>query len=145
MDNIQIKNRFSGKVIFETETGNIKSCLLQAIKEGADLERANLYGANLEGADLERANLERANLYGADLERANLRGANLTDCAYIAAGVDGNSRRLIMCNPEQDYIRAGCFKGTLSEFKTSVIEKYGEDFGSYKAVIAYLEVVIGAK
>ena len=42
---------------------------------GADLFRANLFGANLRGADLFEANLFGANLRGADLFRADLHGA----------------------------------------------------------------------
>ena len=48
----------------------------------ANLEWANLRGANLRGADLERANLRGADLREADLERANLRGADL-EAAYL--------------------------------------------------------------
>jgi hypothetical protein len=44
---------------------------------GADLREANLRGANLLGADLREADLRGANLRGADLRVANLRGANL--------------------------------------------------------------------
>jgi uncharacterized protein YjbI with pentapeptide repeats len=82
---LQIKNRFTGNVLFELETENntIHNTLIEAIKSGANLDganltRANLYGANLYGANLYGANLYGANLDGANLTRANLYGANLT-------------------------------------------------------------------
>ena len=58
---MQIKNRFTGHVIFEI----------------ADLSYADLRGADLSGADLSGADLSYADLRGADLSYANLRGADL--------------------------------------------------------------------
>ncbi len=62
------------------------------IGPGADLRRADLFGAGLEGADLsgadlneanlKRAGLEGANLSGADLVGAKLRWTNLTGAIY---------------------------------------------------------------
>ncbi len=51
--------------------------LLGADLQGADLQEANLLGADLRRADLRGADLQEANLLGADLRRANLRRANL--------------------------------------------------------------------
>ena len=76
---IEIKNRFTGEILFEYEKENntTKDTLIKAIKEGANLEGANLRGANLEGANLYGAYLRGANLYGAYLRGAYLYGANL--------------------------------------------------------------------
>ena len=99
---IEIKNRFTGEVIFSWKAISIKACLEIAVKtdadlRGADLRRTNLRGAylrdaDLRGADLSGANLigvdlidaylSGANLRGANLRRANLRGADLID-AYL--------------------------------------------------------------
>ncbi len=59
------------------------------VRRGPYLRRANLEGADLRGADLSNSNLARANLKGANLTganlkntvlfRADLRGADLTD------------------------------------------------------------------
>ena len=54
----------------------------ESVKELAELNKADLWRANLRGANLWRANLRGANLWeadlrGADLRRANLWGANL--------------------------------------------------------------------
>ena len=80
----EIKNRWTGSVLFEYEKENntLKDTVEKAIEERADLrgaylERADLRGADLRGADLRGAYLERADLRGAYLERADLRGAYL--------------------------------------------------------------------
>jgi hypothetical protein len=52
-------------------------CVEAAIKSEANLEEADLRGANLREANLEEADLRGANLEEANLEEANLRGANL--------------------------------------------------------------------
>jgi hypothetical protein len=84
MSLVEIKNRFTGSVLFshEAEENSMKITLLMALKAsanlgGANLRGANLYGANLYGANLRDANLGGADLYGANLRGANLRGANL--------------------------------------------------------------------
>ena len=51
--------------------------------------RANLQGANLWGADLQDANLQDANLWGADLQGANLWGANLQGANLCGADLRG--------------------------------------------------------
>ena len=73
---IEIKNRFTGGIIHSGDFQSVKECLLDAIKNDA-----NLRGANLRGADLRYANLEDANLRGADLRYANLGDADLRWCA----------------------------------------------------------------
>jgi hypothetical protein len=87
--NVQIKNRFTGAILFEGEYGSLKTCIEVAVKADANLAGANLAGANLAGAnladayltdaDLTDANLADAYLADADLTDANLADANLTD------------------------------------------------------------------
>ena len=91
MSLIQIKNRFTGSVLFEhTVEGNtVLITILQAISVRADLTRADLTGANLTGANLTRADLTRANLTGADLTDANLTRANLTGADLTGADLTG--------------------------------------------------------
>ena len=62
--NIDIKNRFTGKILFEFESENntIKETVLEAIKAEANLSKANLSWANLSGANLSEANLSKADL-----------------------------------------------------------------------------------
>jgi hypothetical protein len=86
MINLDIKNRFTGKVQFTAEIEcsedaaksiKIGLAVKWALKSGADLRGADLGGAYLRGADLRGADLGDAYLRGADLGGANLRGADL--------------------------------------------------------------------
>ena len=55
---ISIKNRFNNKIIYESKTATtIKECLIEAIKNEADLSEADLWKANLSKANLSKANL----------------------------------------------------------------------------------------
>ena len=56
---LQIKNRWTGEVIFEyeKEDNSIKDTLREALKNGANLRSADLCGAGLRSADLCGANL----------------------------------------------------------------------------------------
>jgi len=76
---IQIKNRWTGSVLFEyeKEDNTVKDTLIEAVKNHADLGGAYLGGANLRGTDLGDANLSGADLRGANLRGANLGGTNL--------------------------------------------------------------------
>ena len=75
---IEIKNRWSGNVIFEADADSLKIGVQMAIKSDANLRGANLSDADLSDANLRGANLSDANLRGANLSDANLRGANLS-------------------------------------------------------------------
>ena len=88
---IEIKNRWTGSVLFEYEKENntVKDTMEEAIKEGADLGGADLGEANLKGADLGEANLEGAYLKGAYLKGANLKGANLGGAYLEGAYLEG--------------------------------------------------------
>jgi hypothetical protein len=74
---VEIKNRWTGAVLFTSQVETVREALEEAVKV-----RANLAGANLAGAYLVRANLAGAYLDGANLDGANLAGANL-DGAYL--------------------------------------------------------------
>ena len=67
----QIKNKWTGEIIAESETDTFK----QFIKQN----KTNLCEANLREADLREADLYGADLREADLYEANLRGANLRE------------------------------------------------------------------
>ena len=106
----EIKNRWSGQIIYQDEAESLKILVLAAIKTGADLQDANLSGADLRsadlsGADLRSADLRSANLRGAhlltadgelqveNLSGANLRGANLSGANLSGANLqDANLR-----------------------------------------------------
>ncbi len=104
--NIEIKNRFTGAVIFSLECGSLKLCLQAAVEAKADLSGANLRGADLSGADLRYANLSGANLLGADLSGANLRYADLRyadlrDANLRDADLSGANTDAPVATPEQ--------------------------------------------
>ena len=88
---IEIKNRWTGSVLFEYEKENntVKDTMEEAIKGGADLRGADLEGADLEGAYLKGADLKGADLRGADLEGANLEGAYLKGADLEGANLEG--------------------------------------------------------
>jgi len=101
---IQIKNRFTGAIIFEFETEKnsvketVKEFIRQELAKGkssadlsyadlcsADLSSANLSYANLSSADLSSADLSYADLCYADLSYANLRSADLSSADLSSA------------------------------------------------------------
>jgi len=109
--NIEIKNRFTGKIIIN----------------GADLREADLLGANLRGADLREADLLGANLYGANLPIVHIKGtANLLQylTENITIGCEFHSLEywLIM----YDVI------GRENNYTESQIEEYGNYIKSIK-------------
>ena len=102
---IEIKNRWTGKVLFELESENntVKNTVVEAVKGDASLRDADLRGADLSGADLCDASLRDADLCGADLcgadlrdadlRGADLRGANLRDADLRGADLRGADLR----------------------------------------------------
>ena len=88
---IQIKNRFTGSILFEYESENntIKKTILEGVKSRADLRGAVLAGADLRGAVLAGAILRGADLRGADLTDADLTDADLTDADLRGADLAG--------------------------------------------------------
>ena len=76
---------------FHLRTAVMHAVSQNANLDGANLTRANLGGANLGGASLIRASLTRANLTRANLTRANLDGANLTRANLTRANLGGAS------------------------------------------------------
>ena len=105
---IEIKNRFSGAVLFSCKADSMKIAVKLAIEakadlswadlswadlswadlSWADLSGANLSGANLSGANLSQADLSRADLSGANLSRANLSRADLSGADLSGANLD---------------------------------------------------------
>jgi uncharacterized protein YjbI with pentapeptide repeats len=135
---IEIKNRFTGKILFEFETENntVLKTLKEALSKGAYLRGADLQGAYLQGADLQGAYLQGADLQGADLQGAYLRGADLRGAdlrgAYLR-GADGNKLTIsktavfsglykyiampIITDDNKHYVRLGCYTRLVSEWE----------------------------
>ena len=87
--NIEIKHRWSVAVLFSAEVGSLKLAVELAVKQRADLRRADLAGADLTGADLRGAYLTGADLKDAYLTDADLRGAYLTGADLTGADLKG--------------------------------------------------------
>ena len=85
----EIKNRWSGEIIYQDEAESFKALILSAIKAGANLSGADLWSANLRSADLWSANLRSA-----DLRSANLSGADLWDANLRSADLQGANLRV---------------------------------------------------
>jgi hypothetical protein len=90
---IQIKNRWTHAVQYETDGESIGAAILVAIAENADLVQADLREADLRGADLRGADLGGASLSGANLSGANLSGANLRGADLGGASLSGANLR----------------------------------------------------
>ena len=164
---IEIKSRFSLEILFSHECENNSDAitLAAAINAKANLYGANLYGANLCGADLRSANLYGANLYGAnlcdadlygaDLYGANLRSANLYganlygagkltgDRPYFAVGPIGSRQDILTAflTEKGVYLRAGCFFGTVEEFRDKLQGEHGDNVHAveYRAALVLVE------
>ena len=70
--NIEIKNRWTGDIIYSSEKTTMKEAVEESVKSEADLFEANLSKANLFEANLSKANLSKADLSEADLSKADL-------------------------------------------------------------------------
>jgi len=86
---VEIKNKFSDKVIFTCDLGAEFEKESDAVKKGEAIKKAISSGANLHGANLRGADLRGADLYGADLYGADLRGANLHEADLHEANLRG--------------------------------------------------------
>ena len=150
MEKIEIKNKFTGKIIFEfiKENNTIKDTIEEYIKKElesgkssanlsySNLSYANLRSANLSSADLSSANLSSADLRYANLSSADLRYANL-DKRYLSITRIGSSNRMTTYCFDDDVIWCGCFRGSLSEFEAKVNK-------THKDNELYLKQYIGA-
>jgi hypothetical protein len=84
---MEIKNRWSGEVLFQGDFDSMKDCVLAALRSSINLSGAYLRGANLSSADLSSAYLSGAYLRGAYLSGANLSGADLSGAKDADAAI----------------------------------------------------------
>ena len=61
---IEIKNRFTGDIIFSSTKDTMKEAVEEAVESRVNLRGANLREANLSGAYLYGAEMQNAKLYG---------------------------------------------------------------------------------
>jgi len=125
---VEIKSRWSDKVLFAAEADSVKELMEKAIEARANLCGADLYRADLSGANLSGADLSRANLYGADLSGANLYGADqkktilVGECpVFQITPIGSRQSTLVAFNTDSGLlIKTGCFFGTIDEFAAAV-------------------------
>ena len=117
---IQIKNRFTGAVIFEGEFALVKLAVEFAVGKKIDLHGANLRGADLRGANLGGAYLRDADLGGADLGGADLRGAYLGGANLRGERLTKEPMQIIglfwFVLITQQYMSIGCQRHTHEEW-----------------------------
>jgi hypothetical protein len=141
---VEIKNRFTGAVIFTTEVKaslsagrRLGAAVLLAVKARADLSGANLSGADLSGADLSGANLSGANLSGANLSGAYLSGAYL----ILDIGSPDGYRFVAVKHDGCVMLAVGCrwftFAGAVAHWRDR------EDRAKSRAALLYLRVLCG--
>ena len=124
---IEIKSRFSLEILFshECENNSVAITLAAAIKAKADL-----YGANLRSA----------NLYGANLGDA---GKLTGDRPYFAVGPIGSRQDVLAAflTEKGVYLRAGCFFGTMEEFRDKLQGEHGDNVHAveYRAALVLVE------
>ena len=111
----EIKNRFSGAVIFAIETKSFKLCVEVAVMSGA-----NLAGANLSGADLAMAGLAEG-------------------VGYVQVSGIGSARRNTSYRIDTNEVWCGCFHGTLAAFSARIKTTYtdGKFLAQYDAAVAF--------
>ena len=122
---MEIKNRYTNKVIFECEAESIKVCVEKAVKNRVDLSDADLNGADLRWANLSEVNLSEANLNGADLSGADLSEADLWRANLSKADLNGANLSEANLNganlSEADLWRANLSKANLSKANLNAI------------------------
>jgi len=111
MTKIEIKNIFTGSILFEylKENNTIKDTIIEAIKSGAYLSGANLSGAYLSGA----------NLSGADLSGIKVLKTIVFTGLYTYIAMP------IISQDNKHYIKLGCY--------TRLVEEWENDFWNNKS------------
>ena len=137
MIKIEIKNRFTGKIIFEYEKENntISETIKEFIKKEIESGKSNcdLSNSNLRNCDLSNCDLRNCNLSNCDLSNSNLRNCDLSNCdlrnsnlrkRYIQIASIGSKKRMTTYCYEDDVIWCGCFKGSLEDFENKCKETH---------------------
>ena len=141
---MKIRHKTSGAVIYDgpftdlSKANMVEANLSEAYLHKANLSKANMAGADLSKAILSNANLSEAILIGANLSEANLSRANMVGAILADGVVVSYNNDVFSLGPlgsRRDtlhvfhtnvgpYFFAGCFSGTLDEFKCAVYKKH---------------------
>jgi hypothetical protein len=135
MSVIQIKHRYSGKVLYECEAANVRICIESALKAGANLSGSDLSGSNLRGSDLSGSDLSWSNLRG-----SNLSGSDLRLEVIQFSGI-GSMRRMTTYIPRFNEVHCGCFFGTIEQFAAQIYDTHHASprhLNAYRAALTFL-------
>ena len=115
---IQIKNHWTGNVIFELETENntIKKTLLEAIKTGINLRGSDLRGCDLSGSDLSGSDLRGCDLSGSSLRGSNLSGIKIKK-AIVFTGLYKYITLPYITENNEERVMMGCYDRSIEEWK----------------------------
>ena len=113
---IEIKNRWTGKVIYTSQKETLREAVIEAVKSGANLSGANLRDADLSGSDLSYANLSGSNLSASDLSGSDLRRADLSDADLRYAEKIPMFCKWTHGITNDHLIHIGCEKRTIEEW-----------------------------
>ena len=141
----EIKHRWTGGVVYAGGGESLRDVVVQAVNDGASLAGAYLADSNLAGAYLAGANLVDAYLAGANLTGARINNGHalIGKRPVLQLGPIGSRCALLSAylTDAGVMIRAGCFFGTLDEFRDACIETHGESVHGreYAAAITLIE------
>jgi hypothetical protein len=149
MEVIEIKNRWSGEVLYSGEHASLKEAVEAVVKAGADLTGADLADANLRGANLCDANLRGADLGGAkvgqDGDEATLVGSR----PVVQIGPIGSRSDWLLvfwCGDAGVRISAGCQRQiSESYFLERLADAHGEGEQANIHAQHYIEALAFAK
>ena len=141
---IEIRHRHTDAVLY---TAEVDEATPSGLRTRAALEQATKAGANLRGANLVGADLAGANLAGAYLGGANLGGDKKLKLigqrpVFTIGPIGSRADTLIAFLTDAGIrIRAGCFFGTLDDFRSAIHETHGsnEHGREYAAAIVLIE------
>ena len=148
----EIKQRFTGAVLFSLECEGFKVCVEAAVKAKTNMSHSNLRNSDLSGADLSGADLSYSDLRGSDLSGAdlsysdlsysNLRGADLRGSAIVAhiGQPDGwHAYTYFDTKLNEQRVQVGCQHKTLAEGREYCANK--ENRREVLAALDYAEAI----
>lgn len=109
IQNVEIKNKFSDRVIFSTDAKSWAEVFRKASEKKVSLKEANLRGANLENADLRDLDLSSADLTGVNFKDANLVNVDFSNARLIGANFQKTT--LDKVNFTKAYLSSSNFTG----------------------------------
>ena len=137
---IEIKHRYSGKVLYSSDAVSVKAAVAEAIKSGSNLRGSNLSGSNLRGSDLSYSNLSGSDLSYSDLSGSNLSGSDLSGSNLRYSDLRGSDLRDTIClavtglpsgmailtpQPTGWHLRIGCWEGTTTTLRELIAQDDG--------------------